>query len=825
MLIRIRGGHSGIRQYLEEGRKDGRDFSRDELDERVILAGDLALTDQVIKTMDGEGERYLHITLAFKEDQVSPETLQAITADFRAFALSAYGVDEIAFYAEAHLPRIKSYTDRTTGEPIERKPHIHVVIPKQNLLTGGHANPFGMVDLNARFVDAFQEHTNARYGLASPKDHPRDRFTDESTLIARYKGDEFKGQGRELKERLLDAMLTRDITSYAAFEQLVAEHGVVRERNAGTDRAYLNVQPEGAAKGLNLKEQVFAPAFVALPTADKQRLLAEQGESRYVAAQAATESSPVYAEALQTWHAVRAREIKYLNSGSKAFKAYQAADPEQKRATLDALQARHHHRCQEILTHAQQHPAHARPEPPPSRRHRLQRLSELDVVRFADRGEVLLPRDVPGVVEHDGAQRDHGVRRAADRPGGSGRVNPPSDSVVGQAQREQTERRAQQAAPVREMDQIKQSLSATFLLERLRQTHGVTPEKYAVTQAADGSDRIRCGERQLNVTDFVTKEMNLPWKEAASLLRAVYAQQPHRESVAPERPPRPAQDLWQTYRQTWLPAYREEREVAWNSQRSSEALRRAEARSAHQVARRGVQNDRALKPAERKASLSLLQMEKVQRDGSLRATVAGEREALKASFRNKPNELYAQFLAERAGQGDEKALRELQRRRVEAPAPPDGPTIGAGATTPHDTLLLTRWQYQVDRHGAVSYFDDQRQLMFVDQGRRLDFPADAGPRAGDRDATLDLGVRLAAEKFGGQLKINGDDDFKQRVIEAAVRGDVRVTFTDPAMQATFEAQRATAKAGRDYFEAFRHAAARPAVEPTADKSRDSDLDR
>lgn len=173
MLIRVRGGEAGIREYLEEGRKDGRDYNRAELDERVILAGDLKLTDAIINSMDKQGERYLHITLAFKEDEISPELLQAITDEFRQFAMTAYDLDEYSFYAEAHLPRLKSYTNQLTGEFIERKPHIHIVIPEYNLLSQRNLNPFGKVDQQTKFLEAFQEHINAKYGLASPKDNRR----------------------------------------------------------------------------------------------------------------------------------------------------------------------------------------------------------------------------------------------------------------------------------------------------------------------------------------------------------------------------------------------------------------------------------------------------------------------------------------------------------------------------------------------------------------------------------------------------------------------------------------------------------------------------
>ena len=156
MLIRVRGGETGIKEYLEEGRKDGRDYRRAELDERVILAGDLALTDAVISGMDKQGERYLHITLSFKEDEISRELLQAITDEFRDFAMTAFDGDEYNFYAEAHLPRIRSYTNQQTGEFIERKPHIHIVIPEYNLLSQRNLNPFGKVDQQTKFLEAFQ---------------------------------------------------------------------------------------------------------------------------------------------------------------------------------------------------------------------------------------------------------------------------------------------------------------------------------------------------------------------------------------------------------------------------------------------------------------------------------------------------------------------------------------------------------------------------------------------------------------------------------------------------------------------------------------------
>lgn len=50
-------------------------------------------------------------------------------------------------------------------------------------------------------------------------------------------------------------------------------------------------------------------------------------------------------------------------------------------------------------------------KPPPQSQNRLRRLSELGVVQLTSGGQVLLPRDVPGHMEHQGAKPDNGLRR------------------------------------------------------------------------------------------------------------------------------------------------------------------------------------------------------------------------------------------------------------------------------------------------------------------------------------------------------------------------------------------------------------------------------
>jgi hypothetical protein len=58
MLIRIRGYNDGIKEYLGKGQKKDREFNRDEMDERVILRGDLDLTNEIIQPIETDSERY-----------------------------------------------------------------------------------------------------------------------------------------------------------------------------------------------------------------------------------------------------------------------------------------------------------------------------------------------------------------------------------------------------------------------------------------------------------------------------------------------------------------------------------------------------------------------------------------------------------------------------------------------------------------------------------------------------------------------------------------------------------------------------------------------
>jgi hypothetical protein len=300
MLIRCKGYNSGVKEYLEEGQKSGREYSRDELDERIILDGDLSLTDSVYKSIHDQGQdRYLTFTLSFKENEVSEENLANITDEFKNFLMKEYNSDEYNFYAEAHIPKIKYMLDKKTGEYIERKPHIHVVIPKVNLLSGDVINPVGYYKHNEKFFEAFQEYINQKYNLISPRESMRVDPTNVADILSRYKGDDFRAKNREFKTQLLERVINENVTNREDFYNLVSDYGEVKVRNQGKNTEYIAVKLSGDKKFTNLKESIFSDDFIVRRQISKPPLEKSIINDRF------TEWSQ------------RAKELKYVHKDSQ----------------------------------------------------------------------------------------------------------------------------------------------------------------------------------------------------------------------------------------------------------------------------------------------------------------------------------------------------------------------------------------------------------------------------------------------------------------------------------------------------------------------------
>lgn len=69
-------------------------------------------------------------------------------------------------------------------------------------------------------------------------------------------------------------------------------------------------------------------------------------------------------------------------------------------------------------------------QPPPESKNRLRDLSQLGMVQFSNRSDVLLPSHVPGHLEHQRTQSDDGLRRNVSRPGAVNFISDAADKYI-----------------------------------------------------------------------------------------------------------------------------------------------------------------------------------------------------------------------------------------------------------------------------------------------------------------------------------------------------------------------------------------------------------
>ncbi|BBL35993.1 hypothetical protein Nstercoris_02272 (plasmid) [Nitrosomonas stercoris] len=264
MLARVNAAAGGIREYLETGRKRGREYDRDLVDDRIPLAGDIDLMDSIInqiETRQKGDSRYLHITLSFAEQftesntptqgRVNLDTIRAVTEQYRRDLMAAYDTEEYIFYAEAHIPKVTHDIHASTGESYERLPHVHIVIPMRNIATDQYLNPLGYYGSNMAWHDAIKEKINNDFHLKSPYDAPR--AEPAPSPLGRHNAALENLSAKEVRAYIKREAIEAGAQTLEDIARIAEQYGVVRVRH-GRDGDYLNVKPAWADKGINLKD-------------------------------------------------------------------------------------------------------------------------------------------------------------------------------------------------------------------------------------------------------------------------------------------------------------------------------------------------------------------------------------------------------------------------------------------------------------------------------------------------------------------------------------------------------------------------------------------
>lgn len=810
MIIEISGGKSGIKEYLEKGMKEGRTLSRDELDTRIVLMGDLALADSIAQALETDGERYFHFTFSLTERGLSNQLMQSMVEDFVSYLCAGYEVDEYHAYAERQIPITQFLVDEKTRELKERFDHIHLVIPKVNLVTGARFDPMEMLKVKYgsdiatyEFIDAFQEHINQKHNLTSPKDRQRTDFSGQSDILSRVKGDHFKGSYQALKTEVLDRIVNENITTRAGLKELLSGYGQVDIGKRGQQDHYFKVKLAGERKFIRFDHPLFSDAFLAKSPAEKRAYVERKSD--------ATPISPKRTPAenltlMAQWKAQRSREIRYLHTDSSFYKkTYSKADQATKLVHLDRLEAAHFTKLKEDHGYERaSHFAHRntqRQQPNPAAlaairaNHPLQNgVRQLSECHLAKNGE----RESAGLL-HSTSRHDRydiaGLRRAnlASKPGADG--NRPVDSVIGQALADQGNVQLQRDRKP-EMAEITKTLSARCVLDFVAEQYLRDVSEYSIGKAKDGSDTILCGTHHYKVGDFFTKELMIPFKDAAPVLRQLYDQQ--RGIAVPDHALQHTAAL--SLAASTLDrqgAYADKLEK-WRSQRTEYATDKAkiklamtELRELDKAERSGVHaaykdNKEKIKsqnlPRPDKAiAWSILAATRSNALMALNARLAAERVAISDKYSTANPGSFQQYLATEANQGDVEALAALRNANPEPSLDGSKTYITSAKDTQADVYHRNpELTYRATTSGTVSYLRLGQEIL-RDEGRVILVSQPSN------DYSVEMALRMANAKFGREIVLTASDTpegraFKELAIQIAVDKNINITFSDPALE-------------------------------------------
>jgi hypothetical protein len=816
LIIRYGGGNAGIAEYLEQGRKVDRHFSRDELDKRITVEGDLAVTQAVYDSIEDKGqERYLHITLSFNEPNVTEGDIQEVFQQYKKEFMTAYGDDEFNIYAEMHWPKIKEAYNHNTEAMEPRYPHLHVVIPKKNLLTGGFLNPQGMQEQNVKYLDAIQEKLNRDNGLSSPRDNPRVGSNHYESALGKYKDKEFRSKNGMLKQDIFNAMVSRDIRSEKSFEELLSEYGEVRTRNKGKDTQYFAIKVPGDEKFTNLKANIFGRSFI-----DDRALVIDPITDAQVARR------------VETWRTIQSKEIKYISNASAKVKAlYKGLSLPERRDFLDQREKAYEERYRKGITGSTER-SHLSGLPAgnykpgsfefaggfaPEGTSYLHELRASGVDYFRSEGDaanrLFLQGHADDDVQHIQSNGSAGLRRdlyagGSERDGGLAVAQSGPQSSVLATLLAQEQEKTQQASELQQFAAIRKGLDAEHLLAFAQIKYGVDPAQHPVSKAKDGSARIKVGKYNYNVSDFLTKHIGLEWSEASELLKSLYEKQ---QTGIVDKPKSKVVHIndWRKFRDEVYPNNIRTYDQLKNQIKVSYSLG-LKAINAESFARnKSITKDETLTRSDKHYFRSIVILEKLQKVELLQQRVT-EQDTLKNRVKYPYSTLFYDFATK-----DEvinvNILDSLKKQYL-APEMESGNTIGArgpltpqhmpdGAEAAKRARLIAKLHTQEREakelkikvadlrprplaNNAVAFcHKDNGKQIFVNHPDRLEMN-----RVTDADE-IGVGLIFAAERFGNPLEVTGTAEFKEQIIAVAAERDMDITFTDEAMNKALEAKR------------------------------------
>lgn len=828
MLVRVRGYNNGFANYLRTGQKNGNHLHRDDLDKRIILSGDLDITDEIVSAMPDKGDdRYLHIALPFKEDYIPDEVLKEVLDEFKRILMHAYNEDEYAFYAEAHIPKIKRVLNEKTGEMEDRKPHIHIVIPKVNLVDGSYLNPLGYYPHNEKYVEAMQEVINFKYGFASPRDNRRFNLTDISDFISRYKGDFFKSDVRSFKENLLSTVMSDSEITYGKFIEHLEGQGQLKIRNPG-EKQYFNVHPDGFKKGVNLKDYVFSREFLDLPYEEKLNFITSNSYQRDDTKKKEDFTRDMSRQS--EWLSRRSHEIKHFHPNSKEYRQYKKLTNDERQIHLnflissrqsnqpnsdfsdgnksynfqnlhiESMKGKYNVRRKAVTEKSGVH-RHAgtglfqrnSESTQGFSQYRVRKLQfgELDSSLYEQAG-MFLQADSPVVL----ADRQRGVptlmRYPIDRTdagtGGRGRELA-SGQGKGTVLHESDIRFSVTVNAIRRSgDNYLESVRTDAADRILRNADYDKPDWQQIRSQLNGHELLKSlqhshgidiakysltksknGEDRIRVGSRSYSVNDFLTKELNLNWQEAsdYLRREHHRQFVEDRLNdfnTPSKNYWLRFKE-----WDKDKNLyssGWKELREDQARQRTLLNKTFRQKSSAVWKENDLTFSDKKSNVAAIRLQKLKARQILQEQQKAERAKLKEALSTQNR--FIEYLRLLAEEGDRQALKELRKVVKRHERQPERNYFESQVNT--TSVLLEKVTYTVKNNGSVAYLIDNKEAV-IDAREWISVVQN------ENDEAIELAIRLALEKNGYRpLTLNGDDSFIKNIVRVAQEKNIKLSF-------------------------------------------------
>ena len=257
MIITANSGGGNLSNYLLYGNNNSRDRSK-----IVVLDGNAKLTDSISKSVEAHYKHFHFIVSA--NGKKSDEEMRAIYQDFKKELLHSYSKDEVNIFAVLHQD-----TDNS---------HIHIQVPKKNLLTDTKLDLYYDKRDRRRF-ETIRDYLNLKHNEMAPsipsKSNPTKNWKYNPTAINNKK------EKLEFENMFLDNLYDNrgEFNSHEELMQYIKEDLKIDVKKVGYDYKkddfYITINHTDTKKS----QRVFSPLF---NDGKSKYLTNDKGEKEYI---------------------------------------------------------------------------------------------------------------------------------------------------------------------------------------------------------------------------------------------------------------------------------------------------------------------------------------------------------------------------------------------------------------------------------------------------------------------------------------------------------------------------------------------------------------